>query len=83
MKAARIINAIVWLELWLSQALTPVMTGGDFWTEKAKQLFRFGPFDDPYRLAGRAVIPLLLWLGIDWRLRRRARRKITKEQGKR
>jgi|HubBroStandDraft_4_1064222.scaffolds.fasta_scaffold70518_4 hypothetical protein len=57
--------------LWLSQALTPVARPDDFWAEKGRQLIRFGPFDDSYRLLGRAAIPFLLWLGIDLLLRRR------------
>jgi hypothetical protein len=66
----RIINGIVWLYLWLSQVMLPVVTDGDFWSEKGKQLFRFGPFDDPVRLTGRAIIPLVLWVIIDWIIRR-------------
>jgi hypothetical protein len=71
MAKARIINAIIWLYLWLSQALMPVPRPDDFWAEKAKQLIRFGPFDDSYRLMGQAAIPFLLWFGIDLLLRRR------------
>lgn len=41
MGKARIINAIFWLWLWLSDVFSPVATDADFWTEKATQLFRF------------------------------------------
>jgi hypothetical protein len=72
MRKARIINAIIWLYLWLSDALQPVETGGDFRSEKTKQFFRLNHhIDDPFRFAGNAVIPFLLWLVIDWRIRRR------------
>jgi hypothetical protein len=71
----RILNAVVWLYLWLSDVLNPVGATGDFWSEKAKQLFRFNShFDQPARLIGNAIIPALLWCVIDWGLRRRARR---------
>jgi hypothetical protein len=71
MKIARVINASFWLYLWLSDVLQPVVTRGDFWTERGKQLFRLNShFDDPYRLIGNAVIPLALCLAIDWGLRR-------------
>jgi len=75
----RTVNAVVWLYLWLSQTLHPVITAGDYWTEKAKQLVRFGPFDDIPRLVGQGVIPLVLWFVIDRILRRRARRKAMAE----
>ncbi|MBI1274037.1 MAG: hypothetical protein GC131_08140 [Alphaproteobacteria bacterium] len=65
MKTARIINAAVWLYLWLSQVMMPVVDGSDFWAEKGRQLLQFGPFDDPSRLMGRAIIPLILWFVID------------------
>jgi hypothetical protein len=42
-----------------------------FLGREGRQLIRFGPFDDSYRLLGRAAIPFLLWLGIDLLLRRR------------
>jgi hypothetical protein len=70
----RYINALLWLYLWLSQALLPVTTGDDFWSAKGAQLLRFGPFDDISRLIGRAVIPFILWYVVDWMIRRRQRR---------
>jgi hypothetical protein len=45
--------------------LLPVATPEDFWSDKGRQLFRLGPFDDPARLMGRAIIPFVLWLAID------------------
>ena len=71
----RILNAVVWLYLWLSDVLNPViMDGIDFWSEKAKQLLRLNShFDDPFRMLGNAIIPALLWFAIDWGLRRRDR----------
>jgi hypothetical protein len=72
---ARILNALFWLYLWLSDVMQPVVNGGDFWPEKGKQLFRLNShFDDPARLVGNAVIPLVLWFAIDWALRRKAKR---------
>jgi hypothetical protein len=74
MKIVRIINASFWLYVWLSDATQPVLTDGDFWTEKGKQLFRLNShFNDPYRLIGNAVIPLALCLAIDWVLRKYTR----------
>ena len=73
MGKARIINAIFWLWLWLSDVFSPVATDTDFWTEKATQLFRFNEsiINDPARFVGNAIIPALLWFAIDRRLRRR------------
>jgi hypothetical protein len=80
MRYARIINAIFWLYLWLSDALNPVLTQGDFWIEKGKQLFRLNShFDDLPRLIGNGIIPIVVWLLIDWGLRRAARPKATAE----
>jgi hypothetical protein len=72
MGKARIINAIFWLYVWLSNILNPViMTDGNFWSEKAKQLVRLNEHvDDPARLVGNAIIPAVLWFAIDWGLRR-------------
>jgi hypothetical protein len=82
MKLARIVNAIFWLYAWLSQALLPVTTLGDFWTEKSKQLFRLNPdLYHPVRLFGFAVIPLVFWFGIDRALRRAGIRRITVRRG--
>ena len=44
---------------------------GEFWQAKADQLVQFGPFDDPYRLMGRGIPILLIWLFVDWHIRRR------------
>jgi hypothetical protein len=66
MQIARYINVAVWFYLWASDILNPVVTEGDFWTEKAKQALRLNQnIDDPGRLLGNAVIPLVLWLAID------------------
>jgi hypothetical protein len=87
MKTARIINAIFWLYMWLSDAMMPVVENQEnFWTEKAKQLFRLNRYliSDLYNLPsqiglvlGTAIIPLLLWFVIDWILRRAGRAKTT------
>jgi hypothetical protein len=79
MSRARIINALFWLYLWLSQALmpvtdAPVTSDSEFWIAKAHQLFQFGPFDSAFdigRLMGRGLILIAIWSLIDWRLRRR------------
>jgi hypothetical protein len=58
MGKARIINAIFWLWLWLSDVFSPVATDADFWTEKATQLFRFNEsINDPARFVGNAYYP--------------------------
>jgi hypothetical protein len=79
MKSARIINAIFWLYLWLSDVMQPVVFNQEhFWAEKGRQLFRLNSHvDDLPRLLGNAVIPLVLWFVIDWVLRRAARPKTT------
>ena len=69
----RILNAMVWCWVALSNLLAPVVAEGDFWIEKGKQLFQLGPVDDVARLLGRAVIPFLLWLLFDWIIRTRYR----------
>jgi hypothetical protein len=76
---ARIINAIFWLWLWLSDVFNPGIadtgTVADFWAEKATQLFRLNEsiFNDPARFAGNGIIPALLWFAIDRGLRRARR----------
>jgi hypothetical protein len=87
MGKARIINAIFWIYLWLSDAMMPVIENQEhFWTEKGKQLFRLNRYliSDLYNLPSRiglligtAIIPLVLWFVIDWILRRAARVKTT------
>ena len=78
MSRARFINVLVWLYVWLSQVLLPVINRSDFVQAKIEQLFRFGPFDDLPRLIGRALIPAMFCALVDWRLRRtQARRKGT------
>jgi hypothetical protein len=71
MRNGRIINALVWLYVWLCQILLPVHAP-DFVDAKIQQLFHFGPFDDLPRLMGRAFVPLVFWAVIDWRLRRQS-----------
>ena len=73
----KLFNAVVWLYLWLSQALSPtfVPPGGDYWTEKAIQVFSFGPFDDIPRLLGRGVWVFVLWLTIHLFLGRQKKSK--------
>ena len=90
MRTARIINAIFWLYLWLSDAMMPVVENQEnFWTEKGKQLFRLNRYltSDFYNLPaqiglllGTAIIPLVLWFVIDWILRRTGRAKTTAER---
>jgi len=65
----RIFNTMVWCWVALSNVLAPVVTDGDFWIERGKQLFQLGPVDDMPRLLGRAVIPFILWLLFDWVIR--------------
>ncbi len=80
MRRARIVNTIFWLYLWLSDAIQPIVTQGDFWAERGKQLFRINShIGDPFRFAGNAIIPLILWFLIDWGLRRAARAKTTEK----
>jgi hypothetical protein len=78
MGKARIINAIFWLWLWLSDVFSPVAPDADFWAEEAKQLFRFNEaiINDPARFVGNGIIPALLWFAIDRGLRRRPGRKL-------
>jgi hypothetical protein len=75
----RIINAVFWLYLALSQALLPVSGTADFWTEKAKQLTRLNPYilDDPGRFAGNLIIPIALWFLIDLAFRRRSKATVN------
>jgi|SRR5271156_246333 hypothetical protein len=78
----RIINAIFWLYLWLSDVMQPVVSEGDFWSEKATQLLRLNQnFDDPPRLIGNAIIPVVLWFAIDlWLRRKRKRVELSKKE---
>jgi hypothetical protein len=76
---ARIINAMIWLYIWLCQILLPVHAP-DFVDAKIQQLFRFGPFDDLPRLMGRAFVPLVFWAVIDWRLRQSSRRQSSMDK---
>src|SRR5882672_6331830 len=80
----RIFNAIVWLYLWLSDTLNPVIAAGDFWSEKAKQLLSFNRnFDNPARLLGNTIFLALLWFVIDWGLRRGARKsRLNESEGR-
>ena len=90
MTAARIINAIFWLYLSLSDAMMPVVENQEnFWTEKGKQLFRLNRYliSDFYNLPaqiglvlGTAIIPFVLWFVIDWILRRAGRANTTAER---
>jgi hypothetical protein len=81
MRVARILNAIFWLYIWLSDALMPVTGSGDFWAAKGRQLFRLNSnFNDPPRLIGSTITILVLWFVIDWALRRVSRRR-TKAAG--
>ncbi len=67
----RIANAVFWTYVWLSQIhLLPVTVGPNFWYAAARLLWHFGPFDDIAQLIARALVPLVLWALIDWRLRR-------------
>jgi hypothetical protein len=70
----RIINAGIWLYLWLSKVLAPVpLDSENYWSDK---FLGFGPFDDIPRLMGRAVVPLILWFLIDSSIRWRTKRKM-------
>lgn len=62
MTRGRIVNIVVWLYLWLSDALAGVTGSSDYWTEKWRQLFRLNHnFDDPLVLLGNAVPLFLLY----------------------
>lgn len=78
---ARIINGVIFLYLWLSYTLKPTIVpeGGDYWAEKAKQLFRFGPFDDIPRLMGQGVFLLPIWFVIHLLLGRMKKKKLARE----
>jgi hypothetical protein len=78
-KYYRIANALIFLYLCLSQILMPVVAPNDqFWQAKTGQLLQFGPFDDLPRLIGRGIPLLLIWLFIDWRIRRRSTRPASR-----
>jgi hypothetical protein len=67
----RVANAVFWAYVWLSQIhLLPVTVEPNYWYAAASLLWHFGPFDDIAQLIGRALVPLVLWALIDWRLRR-------------
>jgi hypothetical protein len=67
----RILNAIVWLWLRLSDVLQPV--DGSL----LEKLFRLNSHsDEPARLLGNDLLPFVFWLAIDSALRRR-RRKVA------
>jgi hypothetical protein len=67
----RILNAIVWLWLRLSDVLQPV--DGSL----LEKLFRLNShIDEPARLLGNDLLPFVFWLAIDSALRRR-RRKVA------
>lgn len=67
----RIANAVFWVYVWLSQIhLLPVTIGPNYWRAATRLLWHFGPFDDIAQLIARALVPLILWALIDWRLRR-------------
>jgi hypothetical protein len=71
----RIINLAFWSYLWLSQALEPVITHGDFWAEKGKQFFRLNSallHGDLPVFIGNAVLPLICCYAVDRILRRKA-----------
>jgi hypothetical protein len=72
MQTARYINIALWFYLLVSEALLPVTTDGDFWTEKAKQALRLNHniFDNPAFFLGNAITILVLWFICDWLLRR-------------
>ena len=69
---ARIVNAIIWVWLWLSDVMVPTDHVEGFWIEKARQLFRFHQdFEHPQVLLGKTVFALVMWFAIDRALRRR------------
>ena len=74
----RILNAVVWIWLCMSNALMPVASqGSDFWFSKAMQLFELNRYlsSDLTKFATRSIIPVVLWFVIDrwlsWRNPRR------------
>lgn len=73
----RLLNAVVWIWLCLSNALMPVASqGSEFWFSKAMQLFELNQYllSDPAHFAARSIIPLVLWFLIDrWLSWRNAR----------
>ena len=70
LRMARYVNVGVWFWLLASDVLNPVVTNGDFWDEKLRQAFRVNShiFNAP-RMAGNAVVVLLLWFAVDLFLR--------------
>src|SRR5262245_547683 len=63
-----------WVYVLLSDVLNPITASGDFWPEKARQLFRLNHnIENPAVLAGNAVVPALFWFAIDWGMRRKKR----------
>lgn len=71
MQTVRYINIAVWFYLLVSEALLPVTTEGDFWSEKAKQALRLNRniFDNPAFFLGNAITILVLWFASDLLLR--------------
>ena len=65
----RVLNTMFWCWIALSNVLSLEPTLENFWTERVKLLFELGPLDNPYSLLARAVLPVFLWLFIDWTIR--------------
>jgi len=63
---AQIINAAIWLFVWLGGLFQPTVVpeGGNFWIEKGTQIFRPERFDDVPRLLGQGVSLFAIWLVI-------------------
>ena len=58
----------------------PVVTTGDFWSEKFRQVFHFNRnIDDPWRLFGNSILLVIIWVAIDLWLRRKFERVEEKE----
>jgi len=69
---ARVVNAIVWVWLWLSDVMVPTNHTEGFWMEKVRQLFQVDvSLDHPGVLLGKTVFALVMWFAIDRALRRR------------
>lgn len=81
MAPARIVNAVLWLWVWLSDVMMPPALPDGFWAEKGRQLVRLNSnFDDPPRMVAYAVICAIMWFGIDRALRRHRARQMNDTQ---
>ena len=74
--AGRIINAMFWLYIWFSGAITPISTTtkSEYFCTQSQMVVGLNPniFYDFPRFLGNGVIPIICWLVIDWLIRRRS-----------